>query len=64
MSLWHLLHIDLCFIIHDLCFSSSLLDSKSFYSTTGVDFNSVSGMLPVSQYLAYHKPLIKSAEYV
>lgn len=64
MGLWHLLHIDLCFIIHDLCFSSSLLDSKSFHSRAGVDFNSVFGMLPVLQYLAYHKPLIKYGEYV
>ena len=45
--LWHLLHIDSCFIIHDLCFSSSLVDSNSFHSKVHVDFNSVSGVLPV-----------------
>lgn len=38
----HLLHIDSCSIIHDLCFSPSLLASKSFHSRVHVDFNSVS----------------------
>lgn len=43
-ALWHLLHIDSRFIIHDLCFSSSLLYSKSFHSRAHVDSNSASGV--------------------
>ena len=37
--LWHFLHIDSCFIIHDLCFSFS------FHRRAHVDVNSASGML-------------------
>lgn len=60
--LWHLKHIDLCFIIHDSCFSSSFLDSKSFHSRAFVDLTLYLAYC-LSQHPAHKEPLIISGEY-